>query len=400
MAGDRVRNRARERVQALAEAGLDSEQACRAAVAELRRAVGFSRWCWPLTDPDSVVAMSGIGELDFWPSLPRLIALEEHGDVTSKPRLALSATASVALSAATTGDLARSTRWRECLSPYGIGDELMTVCRDRHGCWGSVELMRDSDDRPFDEVDVRFLHDIAPALAKLIRRSLRGGWQAVPADVAPLPPATVILDEELRPASWTRMLPAWLVELGSDPGGMLPPALYELGTRARTPAEAATGLPSSARIRGTSGRWVTVEGALLEGTSRGHVAITIRAASTEEVFDLLCKAHELTRRERQLAALILDGLATKQLAQAFCISPHTVQDHLKSIFAKTGRNSRRELVSYLAGRSPGQAASSSRAPSAGTSVPAGRAPALADAHASRVSVSAASISPKSRRAMS
>jgi DNA-binding CsgD family transcriptional regulator len=49
---------------------------------------------------------------------------------------------------------------------------------------------------------------------------------------------------------------------------------------------------------------------------------------------------------------MLDGLATKQLAAALCISPHTVQDHLKAIFAKTRLSSRRELVSHLAGRIP------------------------------------------------
>ena len=101
--------------------------------------------------PTARVATSGIAEFDLWPTLPRLIALEEHGDVTSKPQLVVGRRASVALSAATGGDLARSRRWRECLAPYGVGDELMTVCRDRHGCWGSVELMRDTDDPPFDE---------------------------------------------------------------------------------------------------------------------------------------------------------------------------------------------------------------------------------------------------------
>jgi DNA-binding CsgD family transcriptional regulator len=224
----------------------------------------------------------------------------------------------------------------------------MTVCRDRYGCWGSVELMRDDDEPPFDEIEVRFLSDLAPTLGRLIRRSLRRSWRATPDGVTALQPATLILDQALRPRSWTKTLPDWLVELGSEPaGGMLPPALYELGTRARTPAEVATRLPSSVRIHTTSGRWAAAEGAMLEGTSAGDVAITIRAASNAEIFDLLCKTHELTGRERQLAALVLEGLATKQLAQAFSISPHTVQDHLKSIFEKTGVRSRGEMVGQV-----------------------------------------------------
>jgi DNA-binding CsgD family transcriptional regulator len=93
-----------------------------------------------------------------------------------------------------------------------------------------------------------------------------------------------------------------------------------------------------------------VEGSPLEGAGCGHAAITIRSATIDETFDLLAKAYDLSRRERQLVALMLDGLATKQLAAALCISPHTVQDHLKAVFAKTRLRSRRELVSHLAGR--------------------------------------------------
>jgi DNA-binding CsgD family transcriptional regulator len=40
----------------------------------------------------------------------------------------------------------------------------------------------------------------------------------------------------------------------------------------------------------------------------------------------MVRAHGLTPRERQLVALMLDGLSTRQLAAALCISPYTVQD--------------------------------------------------------------------------
>jgi len=302
-ASERARTRARERLETLAQADLDSEGTRREAIAALRPAVGFERWCWPLTDPASALSTSGIAEFDLWAELPRIAILHEHGDITSRPSLVLGERASITLSAATTGDLARSMRWRECLRPHGVGDELMTVCRAPHA------------------------HD----------RSL--------------PPATLIVDAELRPTSWTPAFRAWLGELPTGPE-VLPPAVYELGTRVLTPPEAANGLPASVRVRTRSGRWAMLEGAPLEGADRGNVAITIRGATTDEVFDLLAKAYDLTRRERQLVALMLDGLATKQLAAALCISPHTVQDHLKAIFAKTNLRSRRELVSHLAGRIP------------------------------------------------
>jgi DNA-binding CsgD family transcriptional regulator len=349
---ERVRNRCRERLEVLAGTGLDADEARRAAIAELHRAVGFERWCWPLSDPESALSMSGIGEVDFWPSLPRLVALEHAGDVTSKPHLLAGRRASIALSAATRADLTRSRRWRECLRPYGIGDELMTACRDRHGCWGSVELMRDGADAPFDEDDQQFLHELAPLLGTLLRRSLIDTWQADSGDHEPHPPGTLILDSELRTTSWTPPFREWLAELppsGPDPE-MLPPAVYEIGARALVPPDAATGLPNRVRIRAATGRWVVIEGAPLEGDQRGRVAITVRAATSAEVFDILCKTYGLTRRERQLVTLMLGGLATKQLAQTLYISPHTVKDHLKAIFDKTGVRSRRELISHLSGR--------------------------------------------------
>src|SRR5919112_1392261 len=94
---------------------------CREVIDVLRRAVGFERWCWPLTDPDSGLSVSGIGEFDFWPSLALMVALEEQGDVTRKPRLVVGPRASIALSRATRGDPAASRRRREGLRPYGIG---------------------------------------------------------------------------------------------------------------------------------------------------------------------------------------------------------------------------------------------------------------------------------------
>ncbi len=348
---ERARRRLHERLHALAEAGLDPEEAQLEAIAALRRAVGFERWCWPRTDPRSALAMGGIAEFDLWPELPRIAALEEHGDITSKPQLVLGPRASVALSTATGGDLARSRRWRECLQPYGVGDELMTVCCDRNGCWGSVEFMRDSDEPPFDESHVELLHELAPILGTLLRRSLPQGWPTERREEKPLAPATLILDANLRPRSWTPAFADWQAELGAgESPEMAPPAVYEIGARMLTPREAATPLPASVRMRTPTGRWATIEGAPLEGADRGHLAITIRGSSSAEIFDLLSNTYDLTRRERQLVALILDGLATKELAQTLFISPHTVQDHLKSIFAKTGARSRVELASRLTSR--------------------------------------------------
>jgi DNA-binding CsgD family transcriptional regulator len=98
-----------------------------------------------------------------------------------------------------------------------------------------------------------------------------------------------------------------------------------------------------------TGRWCVIEGARLEGAADARVAISIRAAATDEIFDLLCRVHGLTGRERQLVNLARGGPATTELARALRVSPYTEQDHLKAIFAKAGVRSRRELLSYFTG---------------------------------------------------
>ena len=63
------------------------------------------------------------------------------------------------------------------------------------------------------------------------------------------------------------------------------------------------------------------------------------------MLDLCLARAGLTPRERELVALALEGLDTRELAERLFISRHTVQDHLKSVFEKVGVRSRRELVS-------------------------------------------------------
>ena len=92
-----------------------------------------------------------------------------------------------------------------------------------------------------------------------------------------------------------------------------------------------------------------IEAARLDGAA-GGITVTVRAAGIDDVLDLVCRAHGLSRRERELVALVIEGLDTRELAERLFISPHTVQDHLKSVFAKVGVRSRRELVSGVFAR--------------------------------------------------
>jgi DNA-binding CsgD family transcriptional regulator len=58
-------------------------------------------------------------------------------------------------------------------------------------------------------------------------------------------------------------------------------------------------------------------------------------------------AYRLTDREQDVIRLVLRGASTAQIADELVVSTHTVQQHLKSIFDKTGVRSRRELVGRI-----------------------------------------------------
>ncbi len=55
----------------------------------------------------------------------------------------------------------------------------------------------------------------------------------------------------------------------------------------------------------------------------------------------------LTRREREIAALVATGASNKEIARELTISIKTVKNILTKVFAKTGTRSRTELAIRL-----------------------------------------------------
>jgi DNA-binding NarL/FixJ family response regulator len=63
-------------------------------------------------------------------------------------------------------------------------------------------------------------------------------------------------------------------------------------------------------------------------------------------------AAALTRREREVAVLLADGLTNTELAQRLYISPRTVAVHVSNILHKLGVSSRTEVSTALAQDTP------------------------------------------------
>lgn len=60
----------------------------------------------------------------------------------------------------------------------------------------------------------------------------------------------------------------------------------------------------------------------------------------------------LTRREREIAALVARGMSNKDIAAALVIGTRTVESHVENILVKLGFTSRTQVASWLAAQSP------------------------------------------------
>ena len=209
MATDRVRSRCRERLERLCESRLDSESLRLEAITELQGVIGFDRWCWPLSDPETLLAGSGIALHDFGPTRFRSLELEYSSDhYAAKSVLARRAEPAGCLSAETSGDLARSGRWDQVMRPVGIGDVAAVACRDALGCWGWIEAYRDGGDRSFTRDDVELLASIGEAFGSALRRRVMEGANGAVGE--PPPQGVVVLDDRLRPSAGRRpRTPGW-----------------------------------------------------------------------------------------------------------------------------------------------------------------------------------------------
>src|SRR5919108_3024173 len=85
---------------------------------------------------------------------------------------------------------------------------------------------------------------------------------------------------------------------------------------------------------------------LLSGSAR-RVAVIVEPAHPARIAPLLMSAYGLTGREQEVTRLVLQGDPTTEIAERLVVSAHTVQQHLKSVFDKTGVRSRRDLVGKI-----------------------------------------------------
>ncbi len=319
----------------------------------LQRVLPVDAVWWATSDPATLLFTQAFRQGLPDRSIPYFVGNEFLGhDVNRWTELAQDPGGVATLSGATNGDPQASARFRDLFQPLGLGDELRAVLRTGDACWGLMCLHREAN-RPFSEADEQLVRRLAPHLAEGIRAGL-----LMPGTVASAvadSPGLVILDQAGELVTATAAAQAWFAELGHD-GHAGPPVPAEVSTAAallhRGDVIGRAGSGSAVprlRVRTEAGRWIVLHASWLQlaEAEDPQIAVIIEIAAPAEVATVIMQAYGLTERERTVTGLVCRGRSTGQIAAELWISPDTVQDHLKSVFDKTGVRSRREVIATI-----------------------------------------------------
>jgi DNA-binding CsgD family transcriptional regulator len=76
----------------------------------------------------------------------------------------------------------------------------------------------------------------------------------------------------------------------------------------------------------------------------------LSVANNAGVLDILVRDHKISKREREIMELILQGKSNKQIQELLFISLHTVKNHIYNLYQKLNIKSRNQLMSLVMNR--------------------------------------------------
>ena len=338
--------RAQDRIAELSRRGYDLVTFWQECTEVLEAAVPhYDKPCWYTLDPASLLITSHYHE--GLPEYPlKMLRHEYYGDDVNQISKVVRSEAGVStLHEATGGDPSSSPSWHMNMA-MGGDQEMIAALRTGGAVWGAVGLYRAPGERMFDSEEKTFLKAIGPDLATGARTGLLVGEVRDPQ--WPDSPGLVVLSEDGEVESTTPGVERWLSDLpdGDLDAGRLPSAVHAVAGRALRTAESHDdpGEVALARVLSRSGTWVVLHGTSLVASGSRRAAVIVEPAHPVRITPLLMSAYGLTEREQEVTRLVLRGHSTAEIAERLSVSPHTVQEHLKKIFEKTGVRSRRELV--------------------------------------------------------
>jgi DNA-binding CsgD family transcriptional regulator len=309
----------------------------------LARKVSFDGAFFATADPATLLYTSAVRRDMPVAASPAFIRTELHDEDVNQLRDLVRARSPVGwLDAATHGDRLSSIRYREAMAPYGLGDEMRVALRVDGLCWGMLCLHRAEATAGFDRQDAALLHALAPHLAAALRRAVLIDRASV--DSAGQSPGVAVVAPDHTIEAATPAAARWLAELSeldTPTTARIPTVVLSVVERldASLRLPAVDSPPARALVRAPSGRWLEIHAAALSGGDDGRIAVVIEPAAAGALAPLVVAAYGLTARETTVVQRLLAGLARKEISRELGISLHTVNDHVKVIFGKTGVSS-------------------------------------------------------------
>jgi DNA-binding CsgD family transcriptional regulator len=350
-----------ERIERICAAETDATMLRVRILDELRRTLDFDAYAWLLTDPDSWVGAAPLAQTPRLGDLPRLIRLKY---LTPTNRWTVLPVGATSLLGATGGDPSRSRVWRELLHEYGLVDMASMVFHDSYGCWGFLDLWRIGAHRNrFTAGELGWLGDLGAVITTALRRC-----QAVTFRTAPGPgdlsavavdptghrgPVVLLLSPDLEVLTQTAETDAYLRTLLPPDGAAspVPAAAYNVAAQLLAVEAGVDDHPATARAHLSGGRWITLRAGRLPGAPEGRspIAVSIEPTPPADRAALFALCAGLSPRESEILRQLVAGADTHALAARLFLSEYTIQDHLKSIFVKTGCRTRLELIAHATG---------------------------------------------------
>ncbi|MEY2416149.1 MAG: hypothetical protein QOH53_1483 [Ilumatobacteraceae bacterium] len=342
----------RDRIAKICGRGLDGRALRIELLQEIRSAVTFDAYVWVLTDPETCVGSAPLADGPTLADIPRLIRLKYLTAVNRWTTLPTNTATS--LLEGTAHEPSKSLVWRELLHGYGVSDVLSTVFRDQYGCWAFLDLWR--HDGGFVEAERHAVTDLAESATAALRLTSMPSFvhrsSIFDRDSGP---AVLLLSDDLELLTQTPQTDAYLRALLPTEADRapIPAGAYNVAAQLLAQEAAIDTHPPWARVHLRDGLWMTLRAARIDKRSAdaASIAVSIEPTPPAERAALYARVAGLSERESELLTLLVAGADTRELAQSLFVSEHTVQDHLKSVFAKTGVNNRRVLVARATGLS-------------------------------------------------
>jgi len=341
-------------IMRLCHSALDSRTLRVEVLKRLQTAIPFDCSFFSTTDPATLLFTSSL--LDFAPPTWARVRLIENEflqeDFNKFLHLLKNHLPVGVLSEQTRGELRRSQRSRDILTPLALGDEMRATFVTNAACWGTLCLHRERTTPAYTPAEATFLARLTPHIADGLRKALLLAHAST--TTAPDGPGILVLSDDLSVVTMNPTAEDWLAELVEAERGdkqalphIIQTVVARLQTIEREMAAEAFAMPK-VRLHTPSGQWLMLSASRLNRSGeQGQVAVMFEVAHPVEIAPLLMQAYHLTKREGEVTQLILQGCATTEIAATLQISSNTVQDHLKAIFEKVDVRSRRALTGRI-----------------------------------------------------